>query len=150
MANPSSLSSKPYTLKQLVAKTPRNIQYNAEDTKVKQAKKFVDRDSGQPSVVAVVYSTHDADGNPTRSPILHKCYISGLDGKSKAIGNSHVNLSCTCGYFLYTLEYALNKRGNADIIFSNGKPALVKNPTNKSYLCKHLYHLAEVIISRGM
>lgn len=133
-----------------MAKTPRNIQYNADDTRIKQARKIIDKDTNQPAVVAVVYSTHDADGNPTRNPIMHKCYILSLDANRKPINQCHVHLSCDCAYFMYTLEYALNKRGSADIIFSNGKPAVIRNPSNKGFLCKHLYHLAETLVSRGM
>ena len=47
-------------------------------------------------------------------------------------------------------EYALNRKGSADIIFSNGKPAKVTNPTNRPQVCKHLFHLGEVLIMRSM
>jgi len=90
------LTSKPFTLSQLMAKTPRNIQYNADDTRIKQARKIIDKDTNQPAVVAVVYSTHDADGNPTRNPIMHKCYILSLDANRKPINQCHVHLSCDC------------------------------------------------------
>lgn len=146
----ASISSKPWTLKQLLAKTPRKIQYNSDDTKVSKAKKIVDKDTGLPAVVAVVYSTHDANGNPIKTKREHRCYIMGLEGIKKPINESQVKLSCDCEFFMYNLEYALSRKDNAEIIFSNGKPATITNPQNKVYLCKHLFHLAEVMIMKGM
>lgn len=55
-----------------------------------------------------------------------------------------------CEYFLFTVEYALNLKGNADLLFSNGKPAVVRNPENRPFLCKHLFHLSETLIQKGM
>lgn len=53
--------------------------------------------------------------------------------KSKA-----VKVSCTCKRFLYYYEYVLSQKGAADIIYSNGDPALSTNPSGYLGVCKHL------------
>lgn len=147
---PATLNTAPYSLAEMMRRTPRNIQSNADDTRISKAKKIIDKDTGQPVVLSVIYATHDANGNPVREKREHRCYIMGLEGPSKPINESKAKLSCDCEWFMYVCEYALSRKGNADIIFSNGKPARVTNPNNRPQLCKHLFHLAETLIQRGM
>ena len=146
----ASLTSQPWTLNQLMKRTPMKIQYNSDDTRIKMAKKIIDKDTKQPAVIAVIYSTHDHEGNILKSPRDHRCFIMGLEGQGKPINESRVKMSCDCEHFMFVCEVALKKKGNADIIFSNGKPARVKNPRHIPQLCKHLYRLSESLITRGM
>lgn len=146
-----SITSAPLSLRQLMQRTPRNIKSNADDTRILKIKKIIDSDTGQPAVISVIVSTHDSQGYLRRNPKQHRCFIMSMDeDKTKDINASKVKLSCDCEYFMYTVEYALRRRGNADIIFSNGQPAVVRNPTHKPFLCKHLFQLAEVVISKGL
>ena len=52
-----------------------------------------------------------------------------------------VVVSCSCPYFLYNLEVALESRGASVIFYSNGAHPAVRNPEMRAYLCKHLYRL---------
>ncbi len=46
-------------------------------------------------------------------------------------------ISCTCEYFLYVCEVALDKKGSSDIIYSNGDDPQVTNPRKTPRTCKH-------------
>lgn len=62
--------------------------------------------------------------------------------KGKNFFNSDVMVYCDCEYFMYYLEVALSKKGISEVLLSNGKLPIEKNPMMKTYLCKHLYKLA--------
>lgn len=50
-----------------------------------------------------------------------------------------------CEFFMYYSEYALWTWGAANIRYSNGQPAVVRNPGNHPVLCKHLVQVLETI-----
>ena len=54
-------------------------------------------------------------------------------------GNTYV--SCSCPYFMYNLEVALNAVDSGIIYWSNGAYPSVRNPFMNAFLCKHLYRL---------
>jgi len=60
---------------------------------------------------------------------------------------SEVWVSCTCPYFLFTVEWAIAKRTgrppSADILYCNGRPPVIRNPRYLPYMCKHLYHVTK-------
>jgi hypothetical protein len=40
---------------------------------------------------------------------------------------------------MYSCEYALTQYKASAILLGNGEPAVVRNPQNVPYMCKHLY-----------
>lgn len=50
-----------------------------------------------------------------------------------------VKVSCTCDDFWSVWEFALNKKGAANIKYCNGEPPLIKNPRLVAGCCKHIY-----------
>jgi hypothetical protein len=56
-------------------------------------------------------------------------------GKTK---NAKVWMTCDCEDFMYRAEVALNRRGNTEIIYSNGAMPRVTNPNAVPYTCKHI------------
>lgn len=46
--------------------------------------------------------------------------------------------SCTCEYHLYHCEWALARRDNSEIIYSNGRPPRETNPRYLAHICKHV------------
>lgn len=65
----------------------------------------------------------------------------------KKFTDSKVLFSCSCPDHMFTWEYALTKRGNSQIIFSNGEPADLRNPRNSPGLCKHGIALFRAILA---
>lgn len=53
-----------------------------------------------------------------------------------------------CPRHMYYYEFSLNKRGGADIIFSNGEPPLNTNPALYAGACKHVLRVLEKISSQ--
>lgn len=51
---------------------------------------------------------------------------------------SKVWASCSCPYFLFHCEVALQKSGSSDINFSNGKLPKITNPRLVRHCCKHI------------
>lgn len=86
--------------------------------------------------------THDQRG---RAAQVYTCSCTALDAKKLFTGP--VKVSCSCDYFMYTCEYALNRQGAADILYSNGEPPNDKNPTLVPSVCKHLYTMLSDIKS---
>lgn len=64
-------------------------------------------------------------------------------------GNAPALVSCSCPDFKYRLEYSLSLSNNAKIKYSNGQPAVVTNPTNKKFLCKHLFAILPDVIKKN-
>jgi hypothetical protein len=52
--------------------------------------------------------------------------------------DSQVWVSCTCPFHLFNTEYALTHHESSDILYSNGKPANIRNPRNVGFVCKHV------------
>lgn len=69
-------------------------------------------------------------------PYLGK-YVTHIDFLNK----KDVKVSCSCPDFWARWEYALHKRGAADIVYSNGEPPVVRNPRMYPGCCKHLIAL---------
>lgn len=98
---------------------------------------------GYPAVVAVAVSSAT---KPPRTK--HKCSVIGLDRDLPIHRQRKVLVSCDCADYCFTWEYANYTWGASKIIYSNGDPAVVKNPANHPGACKHLVVLMKTIQSR--
>lgn len=138
------------TLEKILRRTPPNWLANSEDCRISRYKKIVDKEDSNPVVLSIVYSLFDSKGERKKDPVEHRCYIKGLNGKKKDIISSNVEMSCDCEAFMYWSEVALNKKGAAPIIFSNGDDPVTRNPSLTPFPCKHLVRVAIMILNRGM
>lgn len=63
---------------------------------------------------------------------------------------TRVKLSCNCADFVYRWEYALYKKGGADIEYGDGSPPTTTNPGLTVGACKHLIALDQYVRERGL
>ena len=86
--------------------------------------------------------------NPYIIPVLPKTDKSGRIFNLNPNIRSSVIVWCNCPHFKYTLEYSLHKNDASRIVNSNGSAAVITNPDNKAYLCKHLQACAVDYLER--
>lgn len=85
-----------------------------------------------------------------KRPTPHRCSVIGLDKTvTKVSAQKKVSISCDCEDWCFTWEYAMSTWGAASIKYSNGDPAVMKNPGNHPGACKHLCAVLALIVSRG-
>ncbi len=138
------------TLDKMLRNSPPNWLANSDDCRISKYKKIIDKEDKNPTVLAIAYSVFTPDGKRKQNPTMHRCYIKGLDGKSKKIISSNIECSCDCEAFMYWSEVALNDKEAALILFSNGEDPLEKNPKKIPFGCKHIIRLGLLIQTMGM
>lgn len=147
------LAKKGLSIKKIMRSTPALFRNNAEDIVIKKYRSTWTK--GGARVVQAIC----ADRYFSRRP--HTATIIGLDAKwsatpGKKVPKSRVpplsdqkkvQVDCTCeSYVFHGAEYALWIHGAAKIKRGNGAPAIVTNPSNVPFFCKHLYALAKQIL----
>lgn len=132
------------TARQIVAKTPQGRRYAAEFVKVTSVKTKRHPNKISLLIYAKTKSSRNASGEPKPGPL--STYISVIEVMDN---RGRVKASCSCPDFLFTWEYALWKKGSADIEYSNGEPPASRNPGNVPGCCKHLYGMFTKLISQG-
>jgi hypothetical protein len=145
------LTQKGLTLKQLLRNTPRfrreTGEYEVTLSKVKKAKTT---GAGLPALTAI--AVHKDPFMPNKTIKKRPVYLIGLDSHDKPISKQRrVMVSCNCEDFVfYGGEYACALHGAAKIIYGNGEPPRITNPSNVPFLCKHLSALAYHAIKKGL
>ncbi len=132
-------AEKGMSLALMLRKQPKYLINSAEDVVVK---KLTPRKTkgGMPAFTGV---SRDLKTKPMRP---HKFQILGMNkSDSKISTQKRIKISCDCEFFMYYSEYALWTWGAANIRYSNGQPAVVRNPGNHPVLCKHLVQVLETI-----
>lgn len=133
------------TLPQIARRTNRLRQAGSRYVRFTDIKKGWDT-LGRGFIAGASYSTHIINnyGIAVRNtdPTRYVTVITFLDTKL------HVNISCSCGDFMYRTEWALWNKGAADIEYSNGEPPDITNPKYSPYCCKHLLALYNKIKSK--
>lgn len=138
------------TFPQIVRKTPKLRKENSLFVRL-STPKFGYTKKGTAFAAVKSYSTHIKlkDGSVVKhvSPEKYVTVVEFLDNRL------HVNLSCSCPDFLYRFEVALNKKGAAQIEYSNGELPTVTNPTMIAACCKHciaLYNSLKGVMTTEM
>lgn len=131
------------SLKQLLRATPPYIRANSQEVVIKSLKPATTK-GGHPGIRAKVMSV------ARKVKTLYDTSVAGKEKEIPVSQQKHVLVSCSCPFFCYNSEYALKHWGSAVIKYSNGEPASVTNPSNHPLLCKHLYALADTILSEGL
>lgn len=139
------------TLRQIIAKTTRDRAILAREVTITKIKTGYDKGRGTPLVACSSWSPHDPKtGMRISNPPKYITTVVGLEGAHKKVGAQYVEVSCQCPDFWAVWEYALNKKGAAQIKFSNGEKPVEKNPSMIPGCCKHVIALGNHIISHGM
>jgi hypothetical protein len=140
---------KGLSLRQILKTTPRLFHNNSEDVVIKKLEHKKTK-GGQNAIVSHAFSPDSKDVKP------HKQLIIGLDKDPLSLKGlkiskcKRIKCSCSCSSFLFSgAEWANHLHGASDIIYGNGQPATVSNPSNVPMYCKHLVKLANKIIEKN-
>lgn len=143
-----SVPKKGLTAREILEKTP---------PRTKQAARYVVIDRVEPKVLkgnfaalkAKTHSTADPDGNPKSGrPDQYTTAVYATEPDAR-LHLSRVKIICSCpAHVMWGGEYALWKRGAADLKYGNGQPPVVRNPKNIPWACKHSVRLLAQIVSK--
>lgn len=104
----------PLKMSQIVRRTPADRIEKARTTvKVSKVKFGTSRRTSFPTALAQVYSLDKVKGKTVRNKYVTKVEL---------LPRERVRLSCSCPDFMYRWEYALWKRGSAELVYGNGEP----------------------------
>ena len=127
---------------QIIAKTMGHRREDARLVKVVQFKAGRDR-NGFAYAAAQTYSTHrvNVHGKIIKAQDRSK-YVSKIAFIDKKL---NVKVLCSCNDFCFVWNWALHRKGAAELLFSTGDPPDQRNPTYRPGCCKHLIALRELI-----
>jgi hypothetical protein len=149
-------TKKGLTLKGLLRGTPKLMLNNSSEVVLEKIKKTKTR-SGMPAIQATTYSNDPF--RPGKVKREHATYIIGAEtlkdnsyNEAKPIHrHKKVLVSCDCeSYVLGGAEYANAVHGAGRLIYGNGAPPVMTNPSLAPFLCKHLVELARVTIKKDL
>ena len=83
----------------------------------------------------VITKTHE----PTDNVRIHRQVIKQVFSDNTTQKVPTFIVSCTCPRWMYMWEYAMAKRGAAQIIYGNGEPPSETNPSLSPGICKHVF-----------
>ncbi len=137
------------TIRMILANCTRDRLLLARDVTIKTVTEGHDKGTGGPVVRAKTTSLRDAKGKRRDKPPTYTTEVRGLDS-GKPLSRQYVEVACSCEDFVFGgWEYALNKRGAAQIRYGNGEPPVEKNPRLVPGACKHLIRLFDYILRSG-
>lgn len=96
---------------------------------------------------AVSYVTVTKDDKGTR---YHRQLLYARDPnyEGRLVDCPAVVFSCDCERFKYFWEYALWRKGAAEVIFGNGEPPNITNPRMRNAVCKHIFRVRKGLRKR--
>ena len=135
---------KGMTIVKLLNNTPRYIKEKGRDEVVVKKYTRTSTKGGHPAMKGICQTRQPKVHQP------HKWSVIGLDSDQPKLSKQRrVLVSCDCEFFMFYCEYALSTWGAARIKYSNGEPAVVRNPGNVPLVCKHLVPALRLIRERG-
>jgi hypothetical protein len=114
------------SIRQVFRNTPANRFTMADKVKLIGVKIGKSRTLQKPKVVCQTYTSGDTVKYSTSITFIKD---------DKAV------LSCSCDDFMYRWEYALAKKGGAEVRYGNGEHPESSNPTLIAGCCKHVIAL---------
>jgi hypothetical protein len=139
MAKEMSRAEKGLSISALIKNTPPYVKLTARD-EVTLKKLGKTNTKGGHHAIKGICKSHAKGSTP------HKCSVIGLDKAQPLLSKQkRVVVSCDCEFFMFYCEYALTTWGAARIKYSNGEPAVVRNPGNLPLVCKHLVKLLRAV-----
>lgn len=136
-------ATKGLSLRKLMRQQPRYIKNSAEDVVIRTLKHTTTK-GGLPAITG---TTRDLNTKPMR---VHKFQVIGLAKDTKFNKQDRIKVSCACEFHCFYSEYALWTWGAANIRYSNGQPANVRNPSNMPIVCKHMMAVLNGIVQHNL
>ena len=130
-------------LDQIVSKSFGLRKENARYVKILKFKAGRDKKTGLAYAAAQTYSQKVLNVHRKIVPSTDRNkYVSKITFLNKKLD---VKCACSCPDFMFTFEFALARKGAADIMFSNGEAPDERNPKYAPGCCKHLIALRNLI-----
>lgn len=129
------------TMRQIWQVTPGDRKERAQDVRVTKIRYGLNKLTKLPTALSTTYSVEIQNGRPKQFK-----YVTLIEFLPK----KHVKLSCSCGDFTFRWEYALWKKGAADLRHSNGEPPIDRNPALRPACCKHCLALYRQLVDTKM
>jgi hypothetical protein len=126
----------PMTVQQILRKTSSDRVQRAEEVKIIKVKSGKSKSTGNAKIIGEGFSITQKGRTK---------YTTSLEVLKKG-----VMVSCSCDDFAYRFEYALHKKGAAELKYSNGDPPIDTNPSLIPGCCKHLVKLFQIAAERGV
>ena len=93
--------------------------------------------------------TYDPETKQYRTHI-QRIYPADRSYKGKLSDCPRIKVACNCGNYLFCAEVALSYHNAADIIYSDGSYPIIKNPSLKPQVCKHLLKDLLFLVQKGL
>jgi hypothetical protein len=81
---------------------------------------------------------------------IQRIYPADREYKGKLSECPAIKVTCSCGNYLFCAEVALSYHNAADIIYSDGSYPIIKNPSLKPQVCKHLLKDLLFLVQKGL
>ncbi len=118
----------PLTMKQIQAATPRDRVLLSREVRLSRIQRKLLPPEGRRYVSATSWSPNSpTTGKHIVNPPKYTTSVESLQGDKALLVKSYVKVSCSCEDFTFMWEYALNRKGAANIHYSNGEPPQFKN-----------------------
>lgn len=125
---------KGISIRQVFRSTPANRFTMADKVRLVGVKIGKSRTMGVPKAICQAYTPG--------APVKYNVALTFTSG-DKCV------LSCSCDDFMYRWEYALAKKGGAEMKFGPGDPPVATNPTLIAGCCKHIIALYNKLQADG-
>lgn len=146
----TTAKSKPngLTAAAILVQTQPNIKLNARYVVIVKAEPKVLK-GGFAALRCVTYSSHDSKGDPkTSKPKRYRTSIVSTQPNAR-LHLATLKVSCECpAHVFWGGEYALWRKGAAELVYGNGDPPVVRNPKLVPWACKHLTKVLSQIIAK--
>jgi len=143
-------TSKPsgLTAREILDKTTARVQSAARYAVIEAAEPRLLR-GGFAALKTVTYSTADADGVPKTAPgKRYKTTVYATESGVR-LHRARLKVACSCDAHVYWGgEYALWRKGAADLHYGNGEPPRVRNPKLIPWACKHIARVLRQILNK--
>lgn len=132
---------KGMTIDQIIKSCPPRVAYGAQSAVIETATPKITKDKRQ-KLICKTKTMLTLDDRRKPPPPMRK-YMTTVEcvepGKFIKARDALVKVSCQCDDYWSTWEFALHRKGAADIIYSNGEPCDVRNPKFIPGCCKHIF-----------
>lgn len=136
------------TVQKLLLITPKTVVYRSSHARIRIIRDKPHRSGDYRDIYArVSLGNIESTGDSyTLNVRCHGTEKNPTDFKFRPQSNIWVH--CSCPYFTYYLEVALQLYGSSQIYNSNGQFPKIRNPSLKPYFCKHLYALSLALLKK--
>lgn len=127
-----ALNRNGMTARMILQATPRETHARARNVYI-YAVRAMPSENGGVKYLATTRTVRNDDGSARAKSKTYRTTVTVLNGRL------HVEVDCECKYHpMWGAEVALQKRKAAQILRSNGKLPVVRNPKLQPYGCKHV------------